>query len=59
MALAALPDIITKFTELMGEANVESLDSTELLDNEEAAETTGNVYFIDGWKTQTEEDALL
>ena len=48
MELAGLLDTETKLAKLLGETNVVLLDSTDLLDDKEAAETTGDVHFTDG-----------
>ena len=51
MEVAGLLDTETKFTKLLDETNVGLLDtgiSTELLDDREAAETTGDIHFTDG-----------
>ena len=40
MELAGLLDTVANFIELLGKTNVEFLDSTELLDGKEAAEST-------------------
>ena len=46
--ITAVLDTVIKFIGSLGEANVEFHDSSELLDDKEVAETTGDAHFTDG-----------